>query len=220
MSETKWDQTRFNDAVNKMLARTSRDIPDAVNQTMANVAGRTINDMKMADKFKVKQALGQSAKGKRRKSFNWKEHYVAAKTKDAPLAALIINARRGRVMKPGLQGWKMEQAIRRMIGARLRSVGFMKSGGVPGYSRLLKSIARNPFRIAKLAGITVRGKDKGESIPAKEGFQPTASWSNTTKKAETYGKEALRDAMEAERREIERHLAEKMNPSIKEFNKK
>lgn len=228
---THWDQKQFNDAVTKMLARTSRPISEATNQTLANVAGRTINYVKKADKEKITRQLGEigreveiykTKKGKLRVKRGARMYAQMNNKTGAVRAVLIINARRARAGKKPLTGPEMERAIRAMVGARKRSVGFIASGLIPGYRKLLSGVSK-PFKLAQLQGISVRGKNKGDASPAKPAsgvFKCEASFVTTTKAANRQGNEPLRRAMQDERQEIERHLAEKLNPVIKDFNGK
>lgn len=202
---THFEQANFNKAAQAMLARTSRALPEAVNQALANVAGRTLNALPIADKAKVRSGLLGNANNKL----------------NVPRAALIINARRRKAGKPALEGLAMRKAIRQMVGARARSVGFLRSGSIPGYQKLLSRSGARPFKIAKLSGIAVRGKDKGTASPAQQfSLQPHAEWENDAKGVGEKGQPALSKAMRDESTEIERHIAEKLNPAIKEFNKK
>lgn len=229
---THWEQKEFEAAAQAMLARTSRSLPEATNQALANVAGRIINLTAAADKSKIQRQLGEIGRlveystykdGKKKGQTKIKRGgriYAQANNKRGGIrAAMIINARRARAGKPGLEGKEMEKAIRNMVGARKKSAGFMKSGNIPGYQKLLGGVSK-PFKIAKLAGFGVRGKDKGDAKPApKFTLSPVAYFENTTKAAETTGAAALRRAMADEAKEMRRHIAEKLNPDIKQFNK-
>src|ERR1035438_2687109 len=49
---------------------------------------------------------------------------------EAPLLALIINARRGRAGLKGLYGKAMADEFRKVFGARARSIAYIKSGWI------------------------------------------------------------------------------------------
>src|SRR5205807_1063675 len=96
----------------------------------------------------------------------------------APLAALIINARRGAKGQPGLRGPAMEEAINAFVASRLRSIAFLKSGWIGAIKKMIPYADRRggprQDRTAK-----EYGQAKGDAKPSvNSGFKARATIEN------------------------------------------
>ncbi len=123
-------------ALKEMSEHTSRGMQDIANQTLLNIAGRSVGNLNPAE--------GQ-AKGKRTEIKGYMERPIQAfhangaavirkrrgGGKPLILANLIVQARRRRAGKPGLYGAEMARATGAFKGQAQRSVGFLKSLFIP-----------------------------------------------------------------------------------------
>ena len=187
-----------------------------------NVGGRAVNKTPKADKVQIISELGEVGRKiritKKGKLVRGKRVYAKSTREDAPLAALIINSRRRKAGKPGLYGKQMTSAVKRMVGGKTRSVGFERSGYIPGIKRLARTLQK-PFIIGQIKGISVKGQPKGQAIPSPpRSLRPSAILENKAKGITKVGAQALQDALSEEAREIVRHVEEQMKPGIQKFN--
>lgn len=135
----------------------------------------------------------------------------------APLAALIVNARRAKAGEPGLYGADMEHAIGELIAARNRSIAFLRSGWIPSIKRL-EPLADTRGRPRQDQSAKQFGREKGYANPS-----PSDTWfaktiiANTAEsvremsgKAEQYLQEGLQRAFDAETQSMREYIERKM----------
>ncbi len=211
------DNREFTASLRQYVKLSRTAFPDIANRKAFFIARGATRETPKADKNTIKSQLGSliGRKGKKRRL-----KLAQGTTHDAPLAALIINAWRGRAGKPGLFGAEMRDAIEKLLALRMRSIAFIKSGWLPAI-RILGAKVRSKSgapREDKSAAIV--GKDKGRAIPARDGafrvratIENSASTSRDKKQALfKYGEPALERAFAAETAstiaEIERRLRE------------
>jgi hypothetical protein len=169
---------KLSEAVALYLQVTSRTVQQVVNTKAYYIARKAIWFTEKADSYKMKLSLGglvpvryiaKSGKVQRRS----KLQLVSGSEHSAPLAALIINKRQGRRGEKGLYGRDMARAVRSMLSARARSIGFIKSGWLPSVNNLAPLADRRGApeidRTAKQVG-----RAKGDCRPAAAGFDVTA----------------------------------------------
>ena len=214
------DRREF-DATLKRYRDISKRTPKQICDTKAFfIARRAVLETPKADKGIMKSSLGSviyrkkqavAMKLKTVKRFSrWGQEY------QAPLAALIINARRKKAGERGLYGAAMSEAIRAMLAARMRSIGFIKSGWLQAIKALL------PFADTKGAprsegGVAEIGPSKkGYGIPASDGWTAktvlgnTATTDRDTKAALfKFGQPALQRAFDAEERSMLAYIERK-----------
>jgi len=211
--------TREFDATLKKYRAWSKRDPKKICDTKAFfIARRAVIETPKADKAAMKGDLGRIIKRKKQavemslrtvKRFSrWgMEQHV-------PLAALIINKRRGKGR--GLYGAEMTEAIRALLAARLRSIAFLKSGWLPAIKTLLGlADTRGAPRLEK-AAIQV-GQPKGYAVPASEGWTAKATIVNSAiarRDDKTalykYGEPALQRAFDAEKKSMLDYMEKKM----------
>jgi len=165
--------------------------------------------------FKKKEAVAMNLSTVTRYS-RWGLEYAA------PLAALIINARRGRASKKGLYGDRMSEAIRSMLSARLRSIAYIKSGWLPAIKTL--------FRLADRRGAPRHESGINEVGSRKKGFatlSPEAwigrtiigneAWTKRDQKQalHLYGGPALQQAFRDETSSMLQYMEDKMRETAR-----
>lgn len=206
----------LNDQIQRSLKRTSKTVPEIVNQRSLNVAGRAMNETPRADKERIVREVGEVGEVARRlkvtKSGRLKRggkiFAGSSSQTGVPLAALIINKRRASKGLKGLNGKEMERAIVKMVAGRKRSVGFEASAWIPA-QRELSSRLKKPFRIGRTKGIAIYGRPKGEARPATSGFNASATIVNNAKEIQKVGTPALQKGIQAEEQDLKKHLLEK-----------
>jgi len=138
----------------------------------------------------------------------------------APLAALIINARRGKAGEKGLWGPAMAEAINQMLAARMKSIAFLKSGWIPAIKYLEKLVKkkagapRMESRVAQIGKAKGSAKVEGSGFHAKAIIENAASAKRDKKDAlDKFGMPALQRAFDFEtlstwKKAIEREFRE------------
>jgi hypothetical protein len=225
----RWDQRHFDRTFARYMQHTSRTLPEAINSKAFYIARGAVRETQKADKGKIRSALQQtiqvpskSAVGTMRN----KRVLVQARDHDAPLAAVIINARRGAKNKRGLFGKNMRDAVKAMINARVRSVAYIKSGFLPAVKILAKFTKDKSRAPAMDSAAKQFGQAKGAAIPAGANAKvPMATIIN-----EAYAKHDKNDALrkvggrglqrsfDAETASMRQHIEDKMRPAAAEFN--
>lgn len=220
----KIDAKEFTDTLNRYRTLSKRD-PKTICDTKAFFIARraTLETMK-ASKQSITGDLGKIIRVKKepvalrlktvRRFTRWGLEY------QAPLAALIINARRGRAGKPGLFGAAMTEAIHNMIAARLKSIAFIKSGWIPAIKTLM------PFADKKGAPRQDKaeqlGRPRGYARPAASNWKASAVLVNTASTTRDqkqallkYGGPGLQRAFDAETASMRQYMEDKLRGSAK-----
>lgn len=199
------DDREFKRSLAKYMAYTQKTTAQVLNQKGYRVAQKAVWYTRKADRNAIRGELNsiRSVKGR-----------------PVPLAALIVNARKKRGGKPGLYGKEMRAAIRRMINARVRAVGYLRSGFIAAREAL------KPF--ARLKGfVGISGEEQptnkyGNAVAAVPGWRTFVEFWTTSittsrnqgKTAEarawTFSKDGLQMAFDAERLDTIRYLEREM----------
>lgn len=216
----KINDREFQSTLRKYILASSREVPDICNTKSFFIARRAVIETPKADKQEIKTNLGSIKKNK--DGSRTMELTPSATNGDVPLAALIVNAKRGRRGLPGLYGSAMSEAIENMLGGRMRSVAFLKSAWLPAV-RLLATLVKNKSGVAR-SDRTAReyGQPKGSAIPAREGFRVKAIIINSASSASDkvgalhkYGGPALQRAFDYETRSMKQYIADKLAGAAK-----
>jgi len=231
MSETTWDQSKFNETLAEYSHWTKRTHKQIVDTKAYYVARKALWFTTKADSFKIKHQLGGfimvARVNKKGKTVNRRQVQLVMGTKvDAPLAALIINKRRGKAGEPGLQGARMARAVRELLAARMRSIAFYKSGWLPAIKLLAPLADRKGEPQTDRAAKQV-GRPKGDATPATEGENPAATIVNMAGSARgdtkgafmKYAGEGLQIAMADEQSSMDEYIEQKMAVDAERFNR-
>lgn len=213
------DMTEFNKALRAYMQVTTHSLPDVLNKKAFFIARRAVRETPATPGQKIRSELGRVVRTKkgviRTSLVSVSKVYSNAtgKAADAPLAALIINAREGRASRPGYYGPDMKEAISAMIGARNRSRSYLKSGWLPAIRILDRIVNDRRGEPRADRGAKQYGADKGRAMPATAGFrckciiENTASGPHETNQALVkYGEPALQRAFDFEARSMEREV--------------
>lgn len=148
----------FTSTLRKYALLSSRTPAEICNRKAYFINRRAIWNTRKADYAKMAKELGQILKEVKRK-FRGKPGQTRLSARgqgqfnsagDAPLLAIIINARRGKKGQKGLHGAAMSEAFKKVFGARARSIAFIKSGFIE---------ARDTFkRWCQSNGVSIGGR--------------------------------------------------------------
>lgn len=177
--------------------------------TIQRTTGRLIFDLKRTKTGRSRRVLVGSSR---------------AATKGVPIAALIQNWRAKKMGKPGKYGKAMKTAIKKMIGARSAARAFIASGWIPAIKALAPLAKYKRSAPPTDNEAKQRGKPKGSAkVAVGGGYRVEATITNsasskvsTTKDPlQKYGKPALVNAFDEERRSMIAHMEEKLLAAAK-----
>jgi hypothetical protein len=232
-SSPHWDQSVFDRTLAKYKEASKKTLARVINTKAYYVARKAVWFTPKADTKRIAAQLGQviavkesrmTKKGKLRMTTRKTLTLVKGTQHNAPLAALIINARGGSNNQKGLYGSRMSRAIQKLLAARKRSVAFIKSGWLPAIKKLAPLSDRRGAPATDSAAAQV-GREKGTATPAKDGFNPSAEIVNlaTTRRDKKsalvrYGAPGLQKAFDDEVKSMNQYIEAKMKPDADKFN--
>ncbi len=168
-----------------------RDDKTIVATKMFYIARGAARNTYRTPKAKVKQELSALFNGQSvRKAKVWAQS-ASGISSQVPLAALIINAARGRRGQPGLYGAEMAEAQRKFAAARLRSVAFIAAGWLPAIKRFEPLAERKGGAPPRDSAVKQFGPDKGRGFMAGTQLVPMAVVENFAQGKEKSGAQAL-----------------------------
>lgn len=225
-----WDQSVFDRTLEEYAEYSKRTHVEIVNTKAYYVARKAIWFTPKADVYRMKQQLGGivtvNRLNRKGKSVKRRETQLVKSTRiDAPLAALILNARRAKDGMPGLYGRAMDRAIRNLLSARYRSDAFLKSGWLESVQKLAPLVKDKGGAAPRDPAARQVGRSKGDATPAVNGNNPTAEIVNLasarrdTKAALIqYGEPGLQQALADEEASMREYIERKMQPDAERFN--
>ena len=184
------DTSEFQKALLKYIPTTKRDLPEIVNKRAINVAFKAIRFTPKANAAKIRRAM-------------------RLKTRlNAPLASLILNKLQGKYGRKGYYGDKMRAEVEEFIKSRVRGIGYLKSGWLASAQQMARLAG---MKVGRSRATKVYGKgEHGQARHAKPGWTPSATIINLAEGIADVGKPALQKAINAEAREIMRHVERKL----------
>lgn len=199
-------------AVRDFAQQSSRELPDIINRSAGSISLKALMGTKRVDRDDIRDALVTAGKVDFRKGKRgqWK----ATVSKEFTGLAYALAQKR----KLGEQGKALEQRVRKLVNARIRSVGFLASGWLPcidKFRKWMKGYGRPDLR--------KRGKRPlGEGVVATESLKPVATVENFVGAKNSQAVSAFGKAMAAEsaqlRTETARRLQNIANRSKKKGN--
>lgn len=243
-----WDQSAFDAALARYIERNrSRTLPQILDTKGYYIARAATRYTAKADRTRIQTSLGQviTVQGttrnkktgitkmvKRRKLVLARNN---SRSGSAPLAALILQHRRtagghhslfyGKKRAAGIAA--MNQAIKKMIGSRMRSVTFLKSGWLTAIKKLAATAVRSGAPAMDVSARQV-GKAKGDAKPAQKGFViqtqiiNLAFGNKTTARARqralTIATRGLQQAFDSETRSMNDYMDKAMKADADKFN--
>jgi hypothetical protein len=139
-------------------------------------------------------------------------------TGHAPIAALLINWKRGQTGEKGLYGADMRAAIRRLIAVRSRARAYLAAGWIPAIKKLSR-LAEKPSKAAEPDAEARRIQNpKGSADPATETGtiaiariinEAVSKHSTTPDPLDKYALVALKKAVDAETKTMLEYIERK-----------
>lgn len=233
------DFREWNAALRLLWNESSRELEDFVNGQAFRVAYEAIKQTKITDRAKLIRQLGATQQYKpvrQRKTgkIYMKRNGVTMK-KDS-FAERILYKRYAEYEKWGIRGETMDQMVRNLVAARIRSIAFIKSGWIPAVQALARVIKRKPNTSGTLQGAKIYGKKKGGAVPCryswnKENFATITNTALMTRRDKLalpaqggnpmpIAEKGLQAALNVATRDMLQHLADKLGPTFKKVSAK
>jgi hypothetical protein len=190
----------------------SREISEAVVTKAYYIARNAVNTTSTADGEKIKAELLTHSQV----------------NPDAPLAAILVNTKRGKDGKKGLQGEAMKTAMEKFIRARERSKNWLRSGWIAAIKEIepyVKSKGSAPNYDKK---VKVKGAPKGGAkVGSLQSWRPFAKIWNSVYGNKKPGSEAkvtpileegLQKAVDKETASMIQYIEKKLQKAHDTFN--
>jgi len=227
-----WDQSKFDAVLLAYLKVTSRTVAVALNTKAMFVARNAALVTFKTPKEKIGTELGRVIRTPHttrtgRTVMRRSIELTMGRSNEAPLAALILNMRRGKEGKAGLYGKEMAKAIRALLATRLRSIAFIKSGWLTAVRVLVNAGASRTGQPGSDSAVRQYGQPKGDAVPANEAMQQ--QFATITNNAvgrdvksnaalEKVGGPGLTAAFEMEAASMEKYLEDKLRADAERTN--
>ncbi len=116
----------------------------------------------------------------------------------------------------------MEQAARKLLASRLRSVGFVASAWLAAVKTLF-AVLKDRSGVRLDSSVKWYGKPKGSAIPARGGWNPLATIINSISKGGTRVNAIItagaQEALDKEAKSMDEYVMRKLAPHHEKFNK-
>jgi len=225
--------TQFNNTLRRAIQESSRTAPEVINGHALGVANQAILLTEKANKSEMERILGQIGRAANlTKSGKVKKRgYGKRIIAEDSFAARIVNARRRDFAGPDYMLWgtALEEAARKLISARARTVAFIKSGWIWALRDLI-AVVKGGRRTSPDKDARINQVRKGKAIPARGGssgtFKATIENSSLIASGGKFqakgphspmpiAERGLNAALNAELRNMEKHLRDKMTGAMK-----
>ena len=172
-NQFKVNDKEFQAAASQLFQTSSRSMREFINGQLLGLSAQALKQTKIGDKTKIERALGrlltENQAGKYYGAKQRPDGYFRVKKSDwqrmeGSLAAKIVNSR---LVKSGgrpIWGKRLADAANKLIGQKLRSVSFIKSGWIQAI-KTMSSVVKEK-RTGGNDGARSFGKPKGYAIPA------------------------------------------------------
>lgn len=220
---------QFRAAMREYKEFTKRDLATILNTKGFYISRGAVRATYRPTKEKVRRDLEKLFGGKRVSKVTVTRFSSSGFTQfQAPLLALIINARRGRKGLPGLYGSAMKKVMDSEVGRRYRSIGFIASGFLQAIKDFEPYAERKGSAPARDSSVKQFGQAKGYGTPARSGgwvvkaiINNSASAHGDTKGAlEKFATAGLQTAVDAEVASMKQYIEQKMQETANKVNAK
>lgn len=209
-------QDRFQAALREIVAETPKPLADVLNTKMFYILRGASRGTPIASRADIEKTFDVIAYkvSKSRKTGNVRRGKSIIG--NATVAAIAVNARRGRAGLPGLKGPEMAKAIQKFMGQRFRAIGTEKAGWRKAIGGFGTAIGQPPWKEVS-TGI----KGVGKYSIAKPSFdsQAMAQYDVNSYKNPGHVQDidprtvtALEEAFDAEAASMEQYIQNKLQP--------
>lgn len=230
------ETTEFDKALAEYLKYNRRENAEIVNQKLKAIAYSALDFTDKADRTQVLHQLGQVATKLTHKTrtgqIKFRKHPARVSNvivKDDSLAERIVRKRMHAAGKHKQSDAEVNAAVRRLIGARVRAIGYIKSGWLPA----IRELTRKVKGLGSVRGIdsTVKliGRPKGDALVAEPGPK-VSGWiesrtghaigrfSSRPGQAPAIATAGLTKAWDEETRSMMEYVARKKADGVKPYN--
>lgn len=197
----------FNKALSEYMKNTRRDITEVVNTKAYWIAINAIKETYKTNKQHIRTSLEQPS------------NIINGLT----VAEAIVVQRNRKSFNRKMTRTEMKREARKMIGKRVRAVGFLKSGWIPAAKVLAPHVKK---RLTVGVESFSKGKPKGGAKPVSRTIftnnHVASVWNNIIAdgdpKSQSYMKRGLQTALDNESRSMMSYVEEKMRKNAAKFN--
>lgn len=202
------DTSNYDKALKEYIKATRRDASEIVNQKAYWIGIGAIKETYKANRTAIKNDLEKPAD---------KMHGLTV------AEAIIVTRRHKNHEKPLTRG-ELRKEARQLINKRIRAIGFLKSGWIPGVKRLAPLVSK---RISVGMQKPNRAKDKGGASPASRttftNRYVASIWNDiiadNNPRAQAYMRMGLQKSLDAEARSMMSYVEAKMRKNAEKFNR-
>lgn len=206
----KVDTRAFNRTFKEYMKLTKRSLVESCNQHAYYMARDAVLTTKAATKDEIAESLNKPS----------------TKYPEVQLAAILVNAERGKQGKKGLTGEKMKSAVEKFIRKRQSHRNFLRSGWIPSIKKLAQLVPKkNGTPIP--SGTVKKGRNYGGTTPARDSMFSwrvfTTIWNSATGKVDHQGRAirylqtGAKEAIEMERLSMVKYIQRKIAEANKRF---
>lgn len=229
MNQVTFDTSKFDKALHDYMVSSQRELGQIIAQKSMDVCFTALKLTQRADADKIRRQLANAVVSKVSRSRITKRlrttKQVAIVDDDKSLAARIIIARAAKAGKsPGTLEEIKKKALA-LIGARVRSRGFVASGWIAAISKIGYVLGRS-FRFSA-GGTKQYGTQKGDAIVRILGWKPVVTFINRamqSKGARPYmkqiGEAGLQAGFDAVAVDMAEHTAQRLQKVADKYNAK
>lgn len=216
----------FNDTLKKYAQVSKKDAVKIVNTKAYYIARAACRFTPRPEKGKIKQSLSEIIHdAKTTKSGKTRKYLKKSSDNATPIAALLVNWKRGKLGLKGLTGEAMKKAVKTLIASREKARAYLASGWIPAIKKL-ERLAENPSKAAPRDNEAGRiKKSKGWASVASEtdaiakaiiGNESAAKHSTTADPLGKFGMGALEKAFDHESASMKDYIQRKMQKAAKD----
>lgn len=209
-----------------------RDDAQILNTKAFYIARGAVRDTYRPSKEQVRKELEKLFQGQQIKKAMVTRFHTSAnrlgQTYQAPLAALIINANRGKRGLPGLSWERMKRAIKSFAARKYRSIAFIASGFLPAVKALEPFAERKGSAPPLDREVKQYGAAKGSGLPAAKSSERITARAvivnaanakgDKTGALEKYGGAGLALAFAREIASMRQYIEQKKQATANKFN--
>jgi len=207
---------KFREQMETCAKRSTLGFRDFINVTMLKIVTTSYKLTRVADRAKIERRLGITAykTSISKKTGKYVRRKAVITGLEETVAYRIVQKRAQEAGAP-LTTKQADTAARRMIGAILRSVGFIRSGWIPAIQKLSRIVPARDRTDGGAKRSEVKGRPKGYVIPmGAPAPRMICEAGNTTKVAADITGPAVAQAMQQVQGWLEKKLKEYMEREI------
>jgi hypothetical protein len=236
------DSRQWQKAAKELFETSSRSCVDFTNGQALRVASLAIKETEKANRVEIERIMGvlsskQTIRGGKAGAKGWVRITKRKIGADSFAARIVAKRFRETGSWFGLKGKTLEQKALKLIAAKVKSVGFIKSGWIPSVQTLSAVVYQKPRGLSgSVSGSKIVGAKKGYAVPARFGFRSKieaviantalnqsskfSSWHGKKGNPMPVAEKGLQRALNLAAQDMIQKLAERLNPDFKKVSAK